>query len=100
MFEPAFRSEENKISIFYRQNGGTDGTNFFFSLSSKDNQVFFEYMLKIDLEKRKDLHAILQHYPECPEELVLYRGPYAKRLEQTLHFIPIYYAGSLAGIKD
>jgi len=48
----------------------------------------------------RSMHAILQRYPECPEGLVLYSGPYAKRLEQKLHFIPIYYAGSLAGIKD
>ncbi len=47
----------------------------------------------------RSMHAILQRYPECPEGLVLYSGPYAKRLEQRLHFIPIYYAGSLAGLK-
>jgi len=48
----------------------------------------------------RSMHAMLQHYPECPEGFVLYSGPYAKRIEQKLHFIPIYYAGYLEGLKD
>ena len=47
----------------------------------------------------RSMHAILQRYPECPEGLVLYSGPYAKQLERKLRFVPLYYAGSLAGLK-
>lgn len=43
----------------------------------------------------KSMHAMLQHYPECPEGLVLYSGDYAERLKQKLRFIPLYYAGSM-----
>jgi len=47
----------------------------------------------------RSMHAMLQRYPECPEGLVLYSGPHAKRLEQKLRFVPLYYAGSLAELK-
>jgi predicted AAA+ superfamily ATPase len=48
----------------------------------------------------RSMHAMLQRYPECPEGLVLYSGSYAKRPDQKLRFVPLYYAGSLAGLKD
>jgi len=47
----------------------------------------------------RSMHALLQRYPECPEGLVLYSGSYARRIEQKLRFIPIYYAGSLDKLK-
>lgn len=43
----------------------------------------------------RSLHLMLATYPNCPEGLVLYSGPYAHRPEQRLTFLPLYYAGSL-----
>lgn len=63
-------------------------------------QNHFQSTLKVDLEKRTDLHAIFQRYPRCPEGLILYSGPYAQRVEQKLRFLPLYYAGALADLKD
>ncbi|MEE8059173.1 MAG: AAA family ATPase [Pseudomonadales bacterium] len=47
----------------------------------------------------RSMHLMLNNYPDCPEGLVLYSGPYAKRADQKLRFIPIYYAGSLSERK-
>jgi predicted AAA+ superfamily ATPase len=43
----------------------------------------------------RSLHLMLATYPNCPEGLVLYSGTYARRPEQRLTFLPLYYAGSL-----
>ena len=43
----------------------------------------------------RSLHLMLDTYPNCPEGLVLYSGTYARRPEQRLTFLPLYYAGSL-----
>ncbi|MFH1706408.1 MAG: AAA family ATPase [Planctomycetota bacterium] len=40
----------------------------------------------------KSLHLMLKAYPNCPEGLVLYAGPYARRPEQKLTFLPLYCA--------
>ena len=40
----------------------------------------------------KSLHLMLQAYPNCPEGLVLYSGPYCKLPEQQLIFMPLYSA--------
>ncbi len=43
----------------------------------------------------RSLHMALSAYPSCGDGLVLYSGPYGRRPEQRLHFIPLYYAGTL-----
>jgi len=45
--------------------------------------------------KLRSLHGMLATYPNCPEAYVLYSGPYAHVPEQRLHFMPLYYAGSV-----
>ena len=41
------------------------------------------------------LHLMLNTYPQCPEGVVLYSGTYARRPEQHLSFVPLYYAGAV-----
>lgn len=43
----------------------------------------------------RSLHMLLATYPECPEGIVLYGGPYGWRPESRLRFLPLYFAGSL-----
>lgn len=43
----------------------------------------------------RSLHMVLAAYPECPEGIVLYSGPYGWRPESRLRFLPLYFAGSL-----
>jgi predicted AAA+ superfamily ATPase len=43
----------------------------------------------------RSLHLMLDTYRNCPEGLVLYSGPYARRPEQRLTFLPLYFAGSV-----
>ena len=43
----------------------------------------------------RSLHLMLNTYRNCPEGVVLYSGPYARRPEQRLTFMPLYYAASL-----
>lgn len=43
----------------------------------------------------RSLHLLLESYQNCPEGVVLYSGAYAKRPEQHLSFMPLYYAGSI-----
>jgi len=38
----------------------------------------------------KSLHLMLKKYPNCPEGIVLYSGPYKKLPEQKLKFLPLY----------
>jgi len=40
----------------------------------------------------RSLHALLSSYPDCPCGYVLSTGPCAKRDEQRLRFVPLYYA--------
>jgi predicted AAA+ superfamily ATPase len=43
----------------------------------------------------RSLHMLLAAYPECPEGIVLYSGPYGWRPESRFRFLPLYFAGSL-----
>lgn len=43
----------------------------------------------------RSLNTLLTVYPECPEGIVLYGGPYGWRPESRLRFVPLYFAGSL-----
>jgi predicted AAA+ superfamily ATPase len=43
----------------------------------------------------RSMRLMLDSYPNCPEGVVLYSGPYAHRPEQRLIFMPLYYAGSV-----
>lgn len=43
----------------------------------------------------KSLHLLLQTYPNCPQGLVLFSGPYRELPEQKLTFLPLYRAGFL-----
>jgi predicted AAA+ superfamily ATPase len=43
----------------------------------------------------RSLHLALDTYPTCGDGLVLYSGPYARRPEQRLEFIPLYFAGTV-----
>ena len=40
--------------------------------------------------KLKSLHLMLENYPNCPQGLVLYSGPYKELPEQKLTFLPLY----------
>ncbi len=42
----------------------------------------------------RSLHRMLSDYRNCPEGVVLYSGPYARRQEQRLTFMPLYSAAS------
>lgn len=44
----------------------------------------------------RSLHMALAAYPSCGDGWVLYSGPYGRRPEQRLEFIPLYFAGTLA----
>jgi len=44
----------------------------------------------------RSLHLMLNTYRNCPEGQVLYSGPYARRPDQRLTFMPLYYAVSVA----
>jgi len=46
----------------------------------------------------RSLHVLLQEYPHCTPGLVLSEAPYAELPDQGLVFVPLYYAGSLAGV--
>ncbi len=43
----------------------------------------------------RSLHLTLESYPSCGDGLVLYDGPYGRRPEQRLEFVPLYYAGAI-----
>jgi predicted AAA+ superfamily ATPase len=43
----------------------------------------------------RSLHLMLNTYPSCGDGWVLYSGPYGRRPEQRLAFIPLYFAGAL-----
>lgn len=43
----------------------------------------------------RSLHRMLDTYANCPEGVVLCSGTYARRPEQRLTFLPLYYAGSV-----
>jgi predicted AAA+ superfamily ATPase len=43
----------------------------------------------------RSLHMALATYPSCGDGWVLYSGPYARRPEQRIEFIPLYFAGAL-----
>ncbi len=43
----------------------------------------------------RSLRLMLDAYANCPEGVALYSGAYARRPEQRLTFLPLYYAGSL-----
>jgi predicted AAA+ superfamily ATPase len=43
----------------------------------------------------RSLHLMLNTYTNCPEGVVLYSGTHARRPEQRLTFLPLYYAGSV-----
>jgi predicted AAA+ superfamily ATPase len=43
----------------------------------------------------RSLHMVLAEYPSCGDGWVLYSGPYGRRPEQRLEFIPLYFAGAL-----
>lgn len=43
----------------------------------------------------RSLHMALVAYPSCGEGWVLYSGPYSRRPEQRIEFIPLYFAGTL-----
>jgi predicted AAA+ superfamily ATPase len=43
----------------------------------------------------RSLHMVLTAYPSCGDGWVLYSGPYGRRPEQRLEFIPLYFAGAL-----
>jgi predicted AAA+ superfamily ATPase len=45
----------------------------------------------------RSLRLMLDSYPNCPEGLVLYSGTYARRPDQRLTFMPLYYAGGIGG---
>ncbi|MBF0432417.1 MAG: hypothetical protein HQK83_14120 [Fibrobacteria bacterium] len=45
------------------------------------------------------MHLMLKHYPNCPQGLVLYDGPYKNLPEQKLSFLPLY-ATALIGDKS
>ena len=45
----------------------------------------------------RSLHLMLEKYPNCPQGLVLYSGPYRNLPEQKLVFLPLY---SVAAIGD
>ena len=47
----------------------------------------------------RSLHLMLNTYPNCPEGVVLYSGTYARRPEQRLTFMPLYYAGALGDFR-
>jgi len=48
----------------------------------------------------RSLHLALRTYPTCGDGLVLYSGPYGRRPEQRLHFIPLYHAGAIGRGAD
>lgn len=43
----------------------------------------------------RSLHMALAAYPACAEGWVLYSGPYGRRPDQPITFIPLYFAGAL-----
>lgn len=47
----------------------------------------------------RSLHLMLDTYPNCPEGVVLYSGTYARRPEQRLTLMPLYYAGALGDFR-
>ncbi len=47
----------------------------------------------------RSLQLMLDAYRNCPEGIVLYSGPYARRPEQRLTFMPLYYAASIGDAR-
>lgn len=45
--------------------------------------------------RMRSLHLLLQSFPNCPQGLVLYSGPYRKLPEQKLIFMPLYCAATI-----
>jgi len=46
------------------------------------------------------LCIMLQTYPNCPQGLVLYSGPYRELPEQNLVFMPIYCAATIGDTDE
>lgn len=47
----------------------------------------------------KSLHQLLKDHPGCRDGVVFSCAPFAELPEQRLRFLPLYYAGSLNGLK-
>lgn len=47
----------------------------------------------------KSLHLLLQSYPNCPQGLVLYSGPWRELPEQKLLFLPLYCAATIGDVQ-
>ncbi len=47
----------------------------------------------------KSLHLLLQSYPNCPQGLVLYSGPWHELPEQKLLFLPLYCAATIGDVQ-
>lgn len=43
----------------------------------------------------RSLHIMLEKYPNCPQGLVLYSGPYKRLPEQKVIFLPLYCASTI-----
>lgn len=87
-----------------------DSELYYWSRSAKSSNAevdflttFKEKILPIEVKSGKggslkSLHLMLKEYPNCPEGLVLYSGPYKELKEQKLKFLPLYCAGNLEAI--
>ena len=47
----------------------------------------------------KSLHLMLKAYPNCPQGLVLYSGPFRELAEQKLTFLPLYCAATIGDVS-
>ncbi len=64
-------------------------------LAVEDNAIFPIEVKSGSSGRMRSLHMILEQYPQCQKGIVFSSAPYAELPDQSLLFLPLYYAGSL-----
>jgi len=68
-------------------------------LSVRDGRIYPVEVKSGAGGRLKSLHLLLQSYPNCPQGLVLYSGPWRELPEQKLLFLPLYCAATIGDVQ-
>ncbi len=82
---------------------------FYWSREAKSSQAEVDYLIAVNSKiipvevksgaggSLRSMHLLLQHYPEIKNGIVFTTSPYGTIKHQKIVFLPLYYAGGLAG---